>query len=299
MLGWRMVMSAILVPAIIALFWLDHRCGTSAYILLGFCLFIAVRNSYELTDLLKVRSIRPSFYATATLSCFIVLAAWSHFFFTDHAGNKSTSLLFSLGWLAASFTVSFLVLLTFEATRFREPGRSMESLGGNLLTIFYAGGLTAVTAQMRWFPNPDTGYFAIASMIICVKSGDTFAYTFGRLWGKRKLAPILSPGKTRMGLIGAIFGSMLGGWLWLTFAGRLFAESITTGPLWNILAYSAAMGIIGLIGDLCESLIKRDVQKKDSAILMPGFGGLLDLLDSPLFAGPFALAWWILVPPAT
>ena len=59
------------------------------------------------------------------------------------------------------------------------------------------------------------------------------------------------------------------------------------------------MGVIRLIGDLCESLIKRDVQKKDSAILMPGFGGLLDLLDSPLFAGPFALAWWILIPPAT
>ena len=51
-------------------------------------------------------------------------------------------------------------------------------------------------------------------------------------------------------------------------------------------------------GDLCESLIKRDAEKKDSAILMPGFGGLLDLLDSPLFAGPIALAWWVFWPPA-
>lgn len=299
MLAWRLAMSAILVPVIIALFWLDYRLGTSAYILLGCCLFIAVRNAYELTDLLKVRSIWPSFYATATLSSLVVLAAWCHVFITNDSGDRTASLLHSLGWIGAAFTLSFLALLTFEATRFREPGRSMESLGGNLLTIFYAGGLTAVTAQMRWFPNPDAGYFAIASMIICVKSGDTFAYTFGRLWGKRKLAPILSPGKTRMGLVGAIFGSMLGGWLWLTFGGNLFSKSITTGSLWNTLAYSAVMGVIGLIGDLCESLIKRDVQKKDSAILMPGFGGLLDLLDSPLFAGPFALAWWILIPPAT
>lgn len=299
MLGWRLVMSAILVPVIIALFWLDHRLGTNAYILLGFCLFIAVRNSYELTDLLKVRSIRPSFYATATLSSLVVLAAWCHVFVASDSDDRTASISHSLGWIGAAFTLSFLALLTFEATRFREPGRSMESLGGNLLTIFYAGGLTAVTAQMRWFPDSEAGYFAIASMIICVKSGDTFAYTFGRLWGKRKLAPILSPGKTRMGLMGAVFGSMLGGWLWLTFAGSLFSESITTGSLWNTLTYSAAMGGIGLIGDLCESLIKRDVQKKDSAILMPGFGGLLDLLDSPLFAGPFALAWWILIPPAT
>ncbi len=299
MLGWRLVMSAILVPTIIALFWLDQKLGASAFILLGFCLFIANRNAYELTDLMKVRSIRPSFFATAALSSMVVLAGWSHLYFAKSNVDATTSVLTSLGWIGAAFTLSFLALLAFEATRFREPGRSMESLGANLLTVFYAGGLAAVTAQMRWFPNPDLGYFAIASMIICVKSGDTFAYTFGRLWGKRKLAPILSPGKTRMGLIGAIAGSMLGGWLWLTFAGKLFSESIAAGSIWNILTYSAAMGIIGLIGDLCESLIKRDVQKKDSAILMPGFGGLLDLLDSPLFAGPFALAWWILMPPVT
>lgn len=296
MLGWRMVMSAILVPAIIALFWLDHRLGTSAYILLGFCLFIAVRNSYELTDLLKVRSIRPSFYATAILSSLVVLASWGHVFLNGNSDDRTASLLNSLGWIGAAFTLSFLVLLTFEATRFREPGRSMESLGGNLLAVCYAGGLTAVTAQLRWFPNSHLGYFAIASMIICVKSGDTFAYGFGRLWGKRKLAPILSPGKTQIGLFGAIVGSILGGWLWLTFAGQLFTVAIVPGSLLNIIAYSAVIGLIGLIGDLCESLIKRDVQKKDSAILMPGFGGLLDLLDSPLFAGPFALAWWMLFP---
>ena len=299
MLGWRLVMSAILVPTIIALFWLDQKLGASAFILLGFCLFIANRNAYELTDLIKVRSIRPSFFATAASSTMVVLAGWCHLYFAKSNVDSTTSVLTSLGWIGAAFTLSFLALLAFEATRFLEPGRSMESLGANLLTVFYSGGLAAVTAQMRWFPNPDLGYFAIASMIICVKSGDTFAYTFGRLWGKRKLAPILSPGKTRMGLVGAIAGSMLGGWLWLTFAGKLFSESIAAGPLWNILTYSAAMGIIGLIGDLCESLIKRDVQKKDSAILMPGFGGLLDLLDSPLFAGPFALAWWILMPPVT
>ena len=62
MLGWRLVMSAILVPAIVALFWLDQRLGKSALILLGFCLFVAVRNAYELSDLLNVRNIRPHFW---------------------------------------------------------------------------------------------------------------------------------------------------------------------------------------------------------------------------------------------
>ena len=65
-----------------------------------------------------------------------------------------------------------------------------------------------------------------------------------------------------------------------------------------VLLYGAAMGVIGLIGDLCESLIKRDVEQKDSGALIPGFGGLLDLLDSVLFAAPFALVFWAVWPPA-
>ena len=299
MLGWRMVMSAILVPTIITLFWLDQRSGTSAPILLAFCLFVAVRNAYELTDLLSVRNLRPHFAATAGLSSLVVLAGWAHVCFPMGNDGRAASLLISLGWIGAALTFSFVALLAFEAWRYRAPGLAMESLGGNLLTVLYAGGLIAITAQLRWFPNPQTGYFAIASLIICVKCGDTFAYTFGRLWGRKKLAPVLSPGKTQMGLVGAICGSTLGGWLWLTYAGRLFHSAMTPGSVWNILAYSAVIGLIGLVGDLCESLIKRDVQKKDSAILMPGFGGLLDLLDSPLFAGPFALAWWTLFHPPT
>ena len=298
MLGWRLMMSAILVPAIIALFWLDQKSGTSALILLAFCLFAAVRNAYELTDLLNVRNIRPQFAATAALSSFVVLAGWGHLWFPGSV-EGSMSLLISFGWIGAALTISFVILLVLEALLYQAPGNSMESLGGNLLSVFYAGGLVAVTAQLRWFPDPQTGYFAFASMIICVKCGDTFAYTFGRLWGKRKLAPILSPGKTQMGLVGAICGSTLGGWLWLTYAGTLFGSSVTVSSVWNILAFSAVIGLIGLVGDLCESLIKRDVQKKDSAILIPGFGGLLDLLDSPLFAGPFALAWWTLIPPVS
>ena len=123
------------------------------------------------------------------------------------------------------------------------------------------------------------------------------AYTFGRLWGKRKMVPLLSPGKTWMGGLGAIVGSCLGGWLWLTQGARLFSTPLQIDSLGNVLAYCGTMGVVGLIGDLCESLIKRDAQKKDSAQLLPGFGGLLDLLDSPLFAAPVALAWWYFQPP--
>ncbi len=298
MLSWRLLMSSILVPSLVALFWLDHSIGNNAWLLLTFCCLVALRNSFELTDLMAVRSMQPHFPVAAILSVLVVVSGWGHVLVSSPTAVTPPAM-DSLGWIGAALTASFCVLLVLEAVRYEQPGRSMESLGANLLTVFYAGGLLAVMAQLRWFPDPRAGYFVIASMIICVKSGDTLAYTFGRLWGKRKLAPKLSPGKTWMGLFGAIAGSTLGGWLWLNFGGAMFSVKPIAASLWNVLAYSASLGMIGLIGDLCESLIKRDVQKKDSAVLMPGFGGLLDLLDSPLFAGPFTLAWWHMLPPAT
>ena len=297
MLGWRLTISAILVPSLLALFWWDSGLGSGAPVLLLFCLFLTIRGSFEMAHLLKTRHMKPSFELTAACNVLVVLAAWMHTRLP--AVSKGLyGLLVSLGLVAAALAASFTVLMMYEAARYRKPGQSMESLGANLISVMYAGGLLAVIAQFRWFPKASIGYFAIGSVIIAAKSGDIMAYTFGRLWGKRKMVPRLSPGKTWMGGFGAIVGSCLGGWLWLTFGGQLFDASPKASTLACVLGYSATMGVVGLIGDLCESLIKRDAEKKDSAILMPGFGGLLDLLDSPLFAGPFALAWWALWPPA-
>lgn len=296
MLGWRLLVSVILVPSLIALFWLDAAMGPAASVLLAFCLLTVMRSAFELHDLLQTPSTQPSLVLVTGCTLLTILSAWMHPAF--HCPDLPVTLLTSLGWIAAALMVSFLALLVREAVYFLEPGKSMETLGRNLITVFYGGGLLAVTAQLRWFPDSRLGYFAIGSMIIVVKGGDIGAYCFGRLWGKRKMAPRLSPGKTWMGLNGAFFGSVLGGWLWLTFGGRLFAARPEPAGLMIVFAYSATLGLAGLVGDLCESLIKRDVGKKDAAALMPGFGGLLDLLDSPLFAGPVALAWWQLLPPA-
>lgn len=296
MLGWRLLMSAVLIPLVCVLFRMDLQLGPPAWILLALCLLIASRSAWELTDLLKTRSFNPCFPLTGSLSALIVAAAWLPALL--HHGHTPT-LNNTLACIAAATIASFLTLLAWEAWQFHEPGRSMENLGSNLVTVLYAGALLAVTAQLRWSPSADNGYFALASMIICVKSGDTCAYTFGRLWGKTKMAPRLSPGKTWMGLVGAIVGSTAGTWLWLSFAGTLFQNSPRASSLPVVLLYGLTTGLAGLVGDLVESLIKRDAGRKDSAALMPGFGGLLDVVDSPLYAGPVALAWWILLPPAT
>ena len=294
MLGWRILISVAVVPCLLGLFWCDSTLGSSAWILLAFCALAAVRNTFEMTSLLRMRAMRPSFFVTSVCSILIVGSGWLHLV----TPVDSATTLISLGWIASALTLSFLILLVREAIVFREPGQSMESLGGNLLTVVYGAMLLAVTAQFRWFPSEPLAYFAIGSMLIAVKTGDIGAYTFGRLWGKRKMAPRLSPGKTWMGFAGALFGSIVGGGLWLHLGGSLFDVRPVASGMTNVIAYCAVLGIVGLLGDLCESLIKRDCGKKDSAELLPGFGGLLDLLDSPMFAGPVALAWWHWMPPA-
>lgn len=294
MLGWRILISVLVIPSLIGLFWFDTTLGPSAWGLLGFCLLAGLRNTVEMNGLLSVRTIRPSLAVTTVCSLLVIGSAWLHLI----VPGPTATLLTSLGWITAAVTLSFLILLVYEALTFREPGQSMESLGSNLLTVVYGSMLLAVTAQFRWFPSASLAYFAIGSMVIAVKAGDIGAYSFGRLWGKRKMAPRLSPGKTWMGFAGALVGSVVGGSLWITFGGRLFDSHPTASGLLNVVAYCAVLGVVGLLGDLCESLIKRDCGKKDSANLLPGFGGLLDLLDSPMFAAPVALAWWQWMPPA-
>jgi phosphatidate cytidylyltransferase len=129
----------------------------------------------------------------------------------------------------------------------------------------------------------------LVSLIAVVKMGDSGAYTVGRLIGRHKMAPVLSPGKTWEGVAGAIGFAMLGAWMVF----RLMPGSSTrTEFRWQWLVYGAIVGVAGLIGDLAESLIKRDAGRKDSSTWMPGFGGILDVLDSILFAAPIAWILW-------
>lgn len=296
MLGWRIGISCILVPALLGLFYWDHQLGINAPVLLVLCLGLAIRAAAEMSILLKTRSMQPSFPLIGASCAVIVASNW----LPPLTMTLSPPMILhmSLSLVGFGIIASFVASMLKEAVVYRDPGQSMESLGANSLSTLYVGGLLSTLIILRWFPHYSMGYYVIGSVIICVKSGDTMAYTLGRLFGKRKMVPTLSPGKTWAGGFGALLGSGLGGWLWLQYGHRLFDAEISTN-LASILCYSVALGAIGLVGDLCESLIKRDCEKKDSAQLMPGFGGLLDLLDSPLFAGPFALAWWAIWPPAS
>lgn len=301
MLGWRLLISAILIPALIAVFVLDHRFfRESGLLLLALSLLLALRAAWEMTDLLRTRSFAPSYPLAALCAAGVVAAAWFDRFADPPAETAGTSLAFApLGAVAVAYAVAVILLFLQAAVRYREPGGNMETLGAELLAVSYVGVLLAVTARLRWVAGAEAGYLVLGSLVVAAKCGDIGAYTLGRLFGKRKMAPRLSPGKTWMGGLGAVLGAGLGGWAWLHWATPYFGSGWTP-PAWHwAVLYGVVIGIAGLIGDLCESLIKRDVGRKDAAALFPGFGGLLDLLDSVLYAGPVAYVLWHVLPLAT
>lgn len=291
MLGWRLGLSAIIIPALILLFYLDARCGASAPVLLALCLALGLRSAYELVLLLRPRFPDVSIPGCGVCVAALALAAW-----TPHLIGTANATAEALAWVACVMAPCVAGLLAHQAWLYREPGRRMEMLGAHLLVVCYVGLLLAVTVQLRWVAGAEAGYLAIGSLVVATKMGDTTAYTVGRLFGKRKMAPILSPGKTWAGFGGAIGGAAVSAWAWFQFATPLFDKSWQPPAWYWSLLYGAVLGLVGLLGDLCESLIKRDMRQKDAAALMPGFGGLLDLLDSIFYAGPVAFILWRILP---
>ena len=185
MLGWRLGLSAIMIPALILLFYLDARAGKSAPVLLVFCLLLGMRSAYELVLLLK-----PRFPESSILACGLCVVALTLAAGAPHALLAENTTTEALAWIASVFSLCVVGLLAHQAWLYQEPGRRMETLGAHLLVVSYVGVLLAVTLQLRWVAGHEAGYLVLGSLVVAAKMGDTSAYTFGRLFGKRKMAPV-------------------------------------------------------------------------------------------------------------
>jgi phosphatidate cytidylyltransferase len=130
------------------------------------------------------------------------------------------------------------------------------------------------------------GTFYLLFTISSVIGGDVGAYFVGRKYGRRKLAPAVSPGKTVEGAVGAIGAGLLVGLIWKAGFDALRPE-LSAQLGWLACAmFAPVLAGVGIIGDLVESLLKRDAQVKDTGTLLPGMGGVLDRIDSNLLAIP-------------
>lgn len=200
--------------------------------------------------------------------------------------------------LIAASSFAFIVVFIMLAAALRralkrETQDAIVHMAGTVLATLYVGGLSwflmAIRVKHSEGPHDFHGTtWVILSILLMVKSTDIGAYFGGRAFGQHKLIPWLSPGKTWEGLVCGLLTAGIVGVLctWPWRGPHIYP--IPHVPPWKGLIFGAVIGGIGQLGDLLESLMKRDAAVKDSGHLVPGFGGILDIIDSPLLAAPFA-----------
>jgi phosphatidate cytidylyltransferase len=191
--------------------------------------------------------------------------------------------------------LSALTLILFAWNGFRAPLVQVlpDTAQGLFGLIYIAYPLTLV--PLLW--KQEDGPALVLFLMVCVWTGDIAALYIGRAFGKRKLAPRLSPGKTWVGSIASIVGSMLAAGIVIALADALTARGNTllhiSEPIWQSLLLAAILNIAAQLGDLLESAIKRGAGVKDSGTMLPGHGGILDRIDALLLAAP--VLWFALL----
>jgi phosphatidate cytidylyltransferase len=291
----RLTYGPLMLGGLFLLLWLDDECqrltrnwmqttfaeehirggvgGVGLLVLLGIVLPIAVK---ELAVLFAAEHVRP-YRTLAALGSFLLIF---HAFLTQFPPFKLIA--------ASSFAFIIVFIMLLAALRRawgKQTQEAITSMAGTVLATLYLGGLGWFLMALRVKHSVGKQDFhgttwVILSILLIVKFTDIGAYAGGRTFGRHKLIPWLSPGKTWEGLF---FGLLTAG-----AVGALCAIWIPHVPWWKGIYFGIVIGGIGQLGDLLESLMKRDAEVKDSGHLVPGFGGILDIIDSPLLAAPFA-----------
>ncbi|UJB44221.1 phosphatidate cytidylyltransferase [Streptomyces sp. A1-5] len=181
-------------------------------------------------------------------------------------------------WVAMALTA--LAVLVWRMTE--APQNYLRDVTAAVFSAFYVPFLATFVALM--LAAADDGPQRVLTFLLLTVVSDTGAYAIGWRFGRKKLAPRISPGKTREGLVGAVLFAMVAGALCMQFL-------IKDGAWWQGLLLGVAVAVSATLGDLGESMIKRDLGIKDMGTLLPGHGGIMDRLDSLL---PTAPVVWLL-----
>ena len=259
--GVRVLTALVLVPLTFVLIWTPQ-------LNLGFLVFIAalggigVREFYRMAE---AKSLEPKLLVGTLFAVAIIL---SGYFGLPHIPGL---LLF----------IAFAVLTCFHLSKVEH---SLPSLAASLMGLVYVGWLPAHFVLLHQVPQLGPGLVTL--LIIAVALSDTGAYFVGRAMGRHKLAPAVSPNKTVEGAIGGVLCAVLGMAAVFFLCEHYDWIAYPVWPLWRYLATGAALAVASQLGDLAESMLKRDAGIKDSGAIFPGHGGVLDRCDGFLFTGP-------------
>jgi phosphatidate cytidylyltransferase len=232
------------------------------------------------------------FAAVIVAVTFIALREFFLMAFPERIPEQFVGIIFGLGLSlclllapvgSRELLIGVWLILLFSILLFM-PGRREEGLGRlswTVLGAFYIGYLFPQWVTLFRLPAGRAWVFFV---LLVVMAGDSVAYVIGRRYGRKKLAPELSPGKTVEGAFGYVAGSLIAG----TGGGALLLAEMR---LPELIMISGALSILGQLGDLFESFIKRAFAVKDSGRWLPGHGGLLDRVDSLIFPVVFTTAY--------
>lgn len=237
------------------------------------CILIAllvVPAQLELSELAKAKGLKI-FVPVSVIASILVATSWYWLQFVPH---QTLVLKFGAGF----------VLLAILLYQYIYCGTSsvLANCGANCFSICYLGLLISFVLGIRI----DFGLWHTLMFVFVVKIADIGAYAIGSLFGRHKFSPKISPSKTWEGMAGAITVAVI--------VAVAFAVSCDIMALWLAVIFGICFAFIGQFGDLVESMLKRDSAQKDAANIVPGFGGILDIIDSPLLAAPFAYLFFVI-----
>lgn len=181
--------------------------------------------------------------------------------------------------------VFFIAFLSVFILHFREKEGAIVNLSVSTFGLTYISVPMGMILGILFFQGNQDGRWWVAYLLVVTKVSDIGAYFGGNLWGSRKLAPSISPGKTVEGTFFGLVCATLASFGFLLLSQKFHLEGFSLG-ITQAAILGPLLGLIAPVGDLSESLLKRDANKKDSNVL-PGFGGALDMVDSLLFNAPF------------
>ncbi len=184
------------------------------------------------------------------------------------------------GWILAA--VVLVVPLVYLLGRYPIAGAAAGITGATFAVAYFVVAGGGMGYLRLAFPG-DLGWKVVLTHCLTIWAGDSGAYYLGSRFGRHRLAPQVSPKKSWEGVVGGVAGSLFAVW----FCRTVFFPEL--GPVTG-LALAALLSVLAPLGDLVESLFKRDVGVKDSSAVLPGHGGFLDRVDSLFFAAPFVLA---------
>lgn len=244
----------------------------------------------------------PPFVFSTLVILVIVAASWECYGMLRHRGGRP------FAWVgiaaAAAVAGSFMLqtaplhpghaliaavvaVVLLAMYRRQTPAEMLDTVLITLFPLLFVALTLGYVIALREMPGAD-GSDLVLLLFICVIFGDTAAFYVGKRFGRHKLAPTISPAKTREGAGGAVAGSVIGacvGHVW-------FYQSL---PLAHAIVVGLLLGVAGMLGDLAESMVKRACGVKDSSKLLPGHGGVLDRTDNLLLAAPLLYYYYVFV----